>query len=270
MLYDRHQCLIRAEALLASSDQAASIYAALELRICMELMTYQKLRSFKEAIPESVLETWQPPQAMKALLEFAENATQSFSVAIGREEELGIPAKEMKFIGHHKSLDLKWLRKHYNKVSAIVHAPSTSAAYQSNEWQVEYLKEVLDVLKIAAGGNILGGGFSDVYRLQCSQCGKPIVRSRTAIRAGKTAQCFTAGCDAEFRATSYDDERATFEPVVTNFSCAKCNAITPISDKKIHVGVRFACSACGQVHSVVEQKWLYVDHVDNNSHASES
>ena len=131
MSLDKRACMERAEALLAALKPENVRYAALELRLCIEALTYEKLRSFSSVIPQSVLETWKPPQAVKALLEFEPMADQSFTLYAGVEEEYGKPAPTMQFIGQHNSLRLKWLRKHYHRPGNLLHAPSIGASGES-------------------------------------------------------------------------------------------------------------------------------------------
>jgi hypothetical protein len=71
---DKRAHVARATELLDKADDALLPYAALELRMAMEAIAYGKLRAFATRIPTSVLDKWQPPQAMRALLEFEPHA----------------------------------------------------------------------------------------------------------------------------------------------------------------------------------------------------
>jgi hypothetical protein len=60
---DKRSFLRRAKALLDAGNDADLHYAALDLRLCIEAITYGKLQSFTEHLPPSMLQrTWQPPQ----------------------------------------------------------------------------------------------------------------------------------------------------------------------------------------------------------------
>lgn len=257
MLYDKRQCVARAKELLLTNTPQALRYAALELRTCMELHTYEKLRSFTDFVPESVLRTWQPPQAVKALLEFDETADQSFTIEVGVETTFGEVPKDMHLLGHHKALPLKWLRKHYNKVGALLHAPIEAPPVFPLAEHATYLGEVVTELDSATSGTILGGRFTDAYRLVCGECGKVMARNRVAVKAGKTAVCFTPGCDAEYRATAVEEESATFAPVQTGFKCSGCETQIRLFDRRLKVGASFACPSCGKRHSIIGHNWVY-------------
>jgi hypothetical protein len=49
----------------------------------MELLTYQKLRAVRDLVPEDVLATWQPPQAVRSLVEFQPLADRTFTLDVG-------------------------------------------------------------------------------------------------------------------------------------------------------------------------------------------
>jgi predicted RNA-binding Zn-ribbon protein involved in translation (DUF1610 family) len=257
MLYDKRHCIARAKDLLLANTPHAIRYAALELRTCMELHTYEKLRSFTDFVPESVLKTWQPPQAVKALLEFDETADQSFTIEVGVETTVGEVPTEMHLLGNHEALPLKWLRKHYNKVGALLHAPMDAPPVFALAEHAMYLGEVVAALDCAVSGTILGGRFTDAYCLVCGECGKTIARNRVAVKAGKTAVCFTPGCGAEYRATAVGEESASFAPVLTGFTCSGCETQVRLFDRVLKVGGSFACPTCGKRHSIIGHNWLY-------------
>lgn len=48
-------CLARAKALLASGDAASLRYTCLELRFCMEAVTYDKLSAYAPRLPPNIL-----------------------------------------------------------------------------------------------------------------------------------------------------------------------------------------------------------------------
>lgn len=54
MNLDKHSCLARATALLAAPTHENLRYAALELRLCIEAITYEKLRTYSNMVPLSV------------------------------------------------------------------------------------------------------------------------------------------------------------------------------------------------------------------------
>lgn len=261
MPLDKRSCMTRAKALLVNPTPEDLRYAALELRLCIEALTYEKLRSFSAMIPESVLETWQPPQAVRALLEFEPEADGSFTIYAGVEEEYGKSAPHMQFVGRHNSLGLKWLRKHYNKLGNFLHAPSPIANASPDVRKLkEYLAEVVSDLEAPLNSTILGGSIREVFSFICGKCTNPVVCNARTVASLHKATCFNPQCSAEYHVTISSEGQATFQLMVTAFECANtdCAGIMPVENRKLDIGVDIQCPICRLKHVIVNRQWLYV------------
>ena len=257
MRLDKRSCMQRAELLLQRQEPEALRYAALELRTCMESITYEKLRVYASMVPDSVRTKWQPPQAVKALLEFDPRGDQSFTIHIGKQEDIGIPAKDMQFLGQHNALSLKWLRKHYNKVGNLLHAPTADDEGTVDPPEVRsYLMEVVADLKPVLSSQIIGARFAEVYTIECAQCKGTVIANKKAIQAGKRAVCFNPDCAAEYVVTITSPDEPLFELCRTEFKCIGCDATVSISDNKVDIGISFTCPSCGKSHRVVDHQWI--------------
>ena len=263
MSLDKRSCMARAQALMADATPESLRYAALELRLCIEALTYEKLRAFSQIVPEEVLRTWQPPQAVKALLEFEPPADRTFVLYAGIEEEYGKPAKDMKYVGTHISLRLGWLRKHYNKLGSLLHAPAVGDPRAPDVAALkEYLAEVIADLQEPLQSTITGGTFREVFNFTCSECGKPVIANAETVREKKKAICLNPQCKAEYFAQVSETDQATFKLMVTVFECAGegCDGTVQIENRKLDVGVEFACPKCGLKHVIVHRQWGYGPH----------
>src|ERR1700722_2264712 len=87
--------LIRACAQLENSDDDRLKYAALELRMAIEGLTYDRAQAFKAEIPPTEYGTWQPKKVMQLLLDVDPHADQSVIFSIGGQESADQPAKQM-------------------------------------------------------------------------------------------------------------------------------------------------------------------------------
>lgn len=260
MTFDKQSCMGRARALVAEGTQESLRYAALELRLCVEALTYEKLRAFSSMIPEEVLKTWQPPQAVKALLEFEPHADRTFILYAGIEEEYGKPSKEMKYVGTHSSLRLGWLRKHYNKLGNLLHVPATHEQITPDTTTLKrYLGDVIEDLAEPLQSTITGGNIRHVFNFTCSECGKPVVANAESVSKKNKAICLNPQCKAEYFAKVDEAGQATFQLMVTVFECAaeSCDGVTQIENRKLDVGVEFACPKCHLKHLIVHRQWGY-------------
>src|SRR5687767_11114263 len=77
-------------------------YAALELRMAMECLTYDRALAYKDEFPPDEYETWQPSKVMSVLLEIDPTADKDCTMAIGVEEVPGVPASVMQLLGSEK------------------------------------------------------------------------------------------------------------------------------------------------------------------------
>lgn len=111
MVHTKYKCIERANSLIEEGTAVSLRYAALELRFCMEAITYEKLEASAKHIPPDIIDKWQPPQAVKALLEHEPKTDKGFILFAGIEEEYGVPSNNMQFVGEHKAFNLGWLRR---------------------------------------------------------------------------------------------------------------------------------------------------------------
>src|SRR5688500_4185803 len=106
--------LDRAKTLLAAGDATSLRYACLELRSCIEAVTYEKLRAYAPRVPPSLLNDvskWQPPRLVRLLLQLEGEADQEYSVYIGRTGS----TQPMQFLGEHRTFAVRWIRDHYHQ-----------------------------------------------------------------------------------------------------------------------------------------------------------
>lgn len=84
-------------------------YAALELRMALESIIYERAENYKEELSGKKLSTWQPRKLLMLILEIDPHVDQNSSISAGIEEEYGKPAKQMNFVGSERVLSLKEL-----------------------------------------------------------------------------------------------------------------------------------------------------------------
>jgi predicted RNA-binding Zn-ribbon protein involved in translation (DUF1610 family) len=246
------------ELMVGKTEDLNLRYAALELRMCMEFLTYEKLRSYSDVIPASVLATWQPPQAVKALLEFEPRADQTFTLHIGKQDGPGQPAKDMHYVGTHATLPFRWLRKHYNKLGKLLHAPMDPGTSSLDTVEtLIYLREVVADLEAPLNSNIPSNTLRETWTFTCNQCSGLLVRNAESLRQDSVVACSTPGCGAEYQAELSPDGDALLKPMLVHFECLQCRSDIAVFPKKLSVGARFMCDACGKKHDIVGHVWRY-------------
>jgi hypothetical protein len=254
---DKKACLDRAKEWLSDPTPERLRYAALDARMVMELLTYDKLRAAADIIPPEQLGTWQAPQAVKVLLEFDDLADQSFVIDIGAHPPDSGVEQEWLRLGEHHALSLKWLRN-YHKVGKLLHPPAANEAEpMAPEKQIALLQEVVAELEKALSSTITSMVLKGGCTFTCEACSKIVVGNRMAMDAGKPAFCPTPGCDAEYVIVPGSGDPPNLIHVVERFKCPSCEAAGAIARRKVKVGFEFACHACAQKFRVVANTWQF-------------
>ena len=249
-----------AEQFLASPSANAVRYAALHLRMCMELMTYEKLRSYANRVPVEVQRRWQPPQAVRALLEFEPEADQNYTIEVSGDEvpDLSDTANvTWLLLGEHKTLAAQWLGRHYHKVGRLLHA-ATGADDSSTDVtkQTEYLREVGLSLSEVLTGTISGSAFP-ITTFTCTECGNVVARNSEALQLGKVATCLNVQCGTEYAVKWSPDGAINVTPLLSYPPCNSCNSPMHVRPKQVAIGSKLSCPKCGQVHRVLGHHWVY-------------
>lgn len=264
MNLDKRSCLARATKLLEEPTNENLRYASLELRLCIEALTYEKLQMYSDMVPSVVLETWQPPQLVKALLAFEPDSDKSFVLRVGRQDEVGKPSTKMKTLGEHKSLSHKWLRKHYHKLGYQLHAPTKASSAQTSSANslLAYLSEIAADLTGPVSNHLLGARFRETFSFDCVCCNNRVVGNTKTIISTEKALCFNPQCGAEYFADLTDIANPKFQLMVTEFECTavECGGVMVHENRKLELGTILICPDCSLKHKIMERHWAYGAH----------
>lgn len=193
--------LARAREELDSLNDERLKYAALELRMAIEGLTYDRAQAFKAEIPPAEYGTWQPKKVMQLLLEIDPLADQTVIFSIGLEESPGVPAKQMQSLGTDTVFNLKSIKAHYDALGSYLHLQTLKqieegATPDAGKLRARCKVIVTDLEAVLASPiyNVTLGGFAT---LQCGRCQKPI-RRRIPIEAQQVeVKCFECGAPYE-------------------------------------------------------------------------
>lgn len=256
--FNRRAAFERAAAFLADGTPESLRYACLELRLCLEDMTYQKLRLYSKRLPPGVLETWQPPQAVKLLLEFEPFADERFILRMSPESEPGVPTGEWRTVGHHVTLKQGLIRKYYNKLGSFLHLdpPARSARQLEPQELAPELSAILREMRPAVE-NHFDASFAPVVEWVCSICASLSVANEEGLRKNRRAFCLNPNCGAEYHVEVGADDELVLQPKVSYFPCHDCDEQIRLENRKLDVGLMFKCTKCGLEHTLVTREWLY-------------
>jgi hypothetical protein len=254
----KHDHIQRARHFIEAGGDAELRYAALELRLAIESIVYEKLRLYAPRLPATVLDKWQPPQAMKALVQLEPRASREFRLRIAAEPAPGVAGTEWHYLGEHRTFEPGWLRANYHKLGSFLHAASprqnaSSVDGDPNKLRSTMLSILQEIERVAASQ--IDGTLAAVIEFQCAACDRMVFCNEEGTRETGRATCLDASCAAEHHARFAEDGSVTFYLDATEFECVSCKHPTPIENRKLSVGYEFKCEACEAPHVFVQLQW---------------
>jgi predicted RNA-binding Zn-ribbon protein involved in translation (DUF1610 family) len=248
-------------------------YAALELRMVIEMLTYEKLLAASDLLPPSLVKTWQPPQAIKMLKEFQQFADESFEISIAKmqpDQSLVNAVEDLKnldwiSVGEHHALSHSWLSKNYHKLGKLLHAPSLAEkqSIDLENWSKD-INTIKDDLERAVNSHIKNIIERGGLVFDCPECNKKIVRNLEALKRGESAFCSNANCNAEYKLASDEDGKETVTLVSVSFQCIGCQNVNVIGRYKLKSGFKFSCMNCANEYIVSHRSDIWHFHHASN------
>lgn len=238
---------------LASGDDARLIYAALELRMSMEAITYDRALAFKDEFPPDEYQTWQPRKVMSVLLEIDQSADADRALAMGAEEH-GVAAPIMQSLGVERVLNLAALKKHYDALGSFLHIPSMKQSLEGKTVDNGRLRKRCEELEMLIGevlsSPIFNVTLGDFATTTCFRC-ETLIRKRLRGAEEVTAECF--GCHATYSLTPTNDGQILWRPQGREVHCAAdgCDGMVHLWDSDLQVGKHWKCAICGGRNALV-------------------
>ncbi len=249
----------RAKEHLESGDDDRLIYAALELRLCLEDIVYSKLKTYASRLPASVKKKWQPPQALKALLQLEPNADEDFTLRMARETELGVPGEKWQHMGTHRTVKYKWVQKHYNKLGSYLHedqpfvTPRLPYPVRLEKMRAALSRMLEELGPVVASS--MDAGLAINVEFDCLACGQKVVCNDDGLQESGKAICLDPDCGAEHEAERTEDgEEWIVKIPETRVVCQNCREAMYIQNRLIRIGQVIKCSNC---ESKYRLGWAY-------------
>lgn len=255
--YDKRECFSRATGLLSKKDDDALTYVALELRLCLEAIIYEKLGAYSKYVPSVVFEKWQPTHALKMLLQFEPGADENLRMRIAPEDPSGQPAGPWVDLGEHRTLQLTWLVKNYNKLGSYLHAPRGPSPKIDSKKMREDLERIAAEIKEVLESPIVGVTLAERVQFRCVVCGQDGLANAEGVRLSKRVHCVNPDCGAVYNAEE-GEKGWKLHLEVSAFDCLSCGSPVQTENRFLDIGRRFVCSKCNTEHVFVGRQWGYV------------
>lgn len=253
------------EELLTKNTEASLTYAALECRLAIERICYERLRVAHDYISHDDLKKWQPKDIVKAVAEEAnEDVTKDFTLHISTTPVLekventtieDLEKLDFVQIGKHVGLNPSKLGSLWQALSGLAlhtRLPTSKddqiSAYGNAEMIRSKVLEALDEIKRIYSGSMITSGLGAELSFACN-CGEIIKRRFGLIATGKVISCSNASCNE----TYVFDENKSLTRRIFDAHCRHCAQITHIQKKFIDglkrgqsVEVKCQNTGCGE------------------------
>lgn len=247
--------LERAKNELSHDDTHRLRYAALELRMSLEAIIYERGGNYRAELPSQGLAVWQPRKLLNMLLELDPYADKSPTLSFGLEEEYGKPAKEMKLLGTDRVLSLSEIKKYYDKLGSYLHTQTIEQVAQNkgpkHEGMVKRCNEVIRILEEVLSSPVFNTDLKVTSTIACANCGVNIVRRKPPQNETLIVKCIE--CPATYDMFSKDDETIEWVSRTQKVKCANqlCENKYNLYEKEVHVGTSWVCLDCSCKNEIV-------------------
>lgn len=248
--------------LILDDTPQSLVYAALECRLAIELICYERLKVSIGKMSKNDVD-WQPKKVIRQILaEENPNATEELTLSISPEpnketdskptlEEF--KAKSYVKLGMQSELNINKLARYYQALSNLalhVSVPKnqTIQAYGDATIIKRKLGEALVQLRAVSCGNLVLGGTGPEYKFQCLTCDSLITRKVSVLNEGKIVHCNSC---IESYLISISEGEIFYSRNVYEIPCDICST-TSLLPKNLFRNMRveechdLKCDGCGK------------------------
>lgn len=249
------EAIERAKQELSAENDDRLRYAALELRMALECLIYEKAENYTEELSTEKLSTWQPRQLLGHILEIDPYADKTATISAGLEEEHGEPAKDMKAIGTDRVLSLKEIKKYYDRLGSYLHASTRDQVAEKKGATPEKIRfrcnELIKIVDEVLSSSVFNVDIKFTSSIDCQKCGKKIIRRVPPKFEQLLASCIN--CDAAYTLFFDVENRISWIPKTREVCCgnSECKSPTNLFECELKLGTRWKCQACKGINTIV-------------------
>jgi hypothetical protein len=258
----------RINALLTENTNASVTYAALEARLALEKVCYNRLRQCHDYISHDQLKRWQPHAVVNTLIaEVDAHAIHTRTLMMSRNPAVpGVEPDDDDFveIGTEVGFNPKLIGELWNALSGLalhVKLPKNKddriSEYGDADRTKKKVEEVVAELERIATGTMTFSGIGEEVSFECA-CGEKNKRRASLLKGGQSISCFNALCIRSYTVEIDDDGSHSFTLQAAEIPCAACDKIifAPMREvtKMKHGEVAsIRCSNCDHTNRIA---WL--------------
>lgn len=260
--------------LLEQNTPESVTYAALECRLAIEYLCYDRLKLALDLVSYADLKGWQPGKVMRAVERLAnEDIATSFTLKIAREPDR--PAGQELSLEERKQLDYKTIGTQstidVGKIVALWNALANSALHvqipraKSDQLSIHgdkvrtaaKIEECLVEFRKIGVGTLLSSGFGREVSMSCVGCEYTVKRRVDRLVDKQEVSCVNPDCYESYTVEIHGED-IKFTRRVVSFNCMKCEAEANIPMRRVALlkaleTARVCCPACSAPHRIGTQ-----------------
>jgi ribosomal protein S27E len=251
--------IVRARELMRDGATLPSLrYAALEARMAMEALTYDRAQAYERDLPRSEIGTWQPRKLLLVLLDLDPLADSDRSLSVSKGPATGGPGdtEDVFDFGTEKVLNLKAVRQHYDAIGSRLHMPTIKQMDEGVTHDPEGLKVRLETLLSHLEEVVASPIFNMTMmgrnsQIDCMRCGFRIRKAVVEGTASSKARCPDCGLRYDLHANKAGD--FDWWPERSKLKCANpsCPEELTVFRDELAAGALVPCKACGEETLIV-------------------
>lgn len=263
-MIDLKPSIERIEALVAQGTPASLTYAALECRLALERVCYDRLRQAHDYIAHDDLNGWSPGAIVKQLVaDVDQNATTTMTLSIStRPADGNIRPEDQDYIklGTHVGLDTKKTARLWQALSNLalhsrlpVHRDDGLPDYGDPTAIAAKVSETLDELRRLSATKWISSGMGHEASFTC-RCGQFNKRRAALLKNGQEVSCINAKCHWSWR-VSVSGNEFEFQAMTIDTLCPDCGKKDGLPwrvlrSMKFQDEVTWNCAGCGHTNKV--------------------
>jgi len=254
------------EALIEQNTPASLTYAALECRLAIEQICYERLRLAHDYISHNDLSKWQPRDVVKTLIQevdpgIVSDTTLSIS-KYSNEENRGKSPEEIEYleVGTQVGFNANYLGKLWNALANLalhIPVPKTKSDKISRYSNVDKMKlkieECLVEFYRLSETTITLSGFGSETSFECFGCKSVVKRKLKTLDHKQIINCIDLNCNESYKVEKVDGE-VLFERRKVKFACECDNELAlphnHVGRMKLNEVVSVLCQKCNETNLI--------------------
>jgi hypothetical protein len=267
--------------LLGENTAQSLTYAALECRLTLEYLCYERFKNYYSYLSSEDIKSWQPKHVVKQVSEdIDENINKGLTVSICRHnEDDKLPVSKEDFesleytlVGQQPELNLNKLHSLWHGLANIaLHIPVPSIfsgeleIYGEKEKIKKKVEAVIDYLSGLKGNLLMGGPLGKSFSFKCVMCESLIKKPFKYLNLPSVVNCINPECNESYLLEP-EDNGAEFKITrrIFKFGCKVCNcdihvASNVFRELKFDQQLNIRCGSCEAFLTVVMRPLIKIN-----------